>query len=84
METERNIDRLAGWIMKLGVFVLICAVCWYFRSVLVYVLIAFVVSLISIPTYTVARVIAARFFYKHKAVRRLMPDIEAENTSSLI
>ncbi|MBQ7709311.1 MAG: AI-2E family transporter [Bacteroidales bacterium] len=40
--------------------------------------------LIGIPTYTVIRVIAARFFYKHKAVRRLMPDIEAENTSSLI
>ncbi len=40
--------------------------------------------LIGIPVYTVVRVIAARFFYKHKVVRRLMPDIETENTSSLI
>lgn len=55
METERNIDRLAGWIMKLGVFALICAVCWYFRSVLVYVLIAFVVSLIGHPLMQLMR-----------------------------
>ena len=40
--------------------------------------------LLGIPTYTVLRVIAARFFYKHKAVRRLMPDIETENTSSIL
>ena len=40
--------------------------------------------LVGIPAYTVLRVIAARFFYKHKAVRRLMPDIEKENTGSLL
>ena len=40
--------------------------------------------LIGIPTYTVIRVIAARFFYRHKAVRRLMPDIENENTGWII
>ena len=40
--------------------------------------------LVGIPVYTVVRVIAARFFYKHKVVRRLMPDIEKENTESLI
>ncbi len=40
--------------------------------------------LVGIPAYTVMRVIAARFFYRHKLVRRLMPDIEHENTDSLI
>lgn len=40
--------------------------------------------LMGIPVYTVIRVIAARFFYKHKAVRRLMPDIEKENTDVFI
>lgn len=55
METERNMDRLAGWIMKLGVLALICAVCWYFRSVLVYVLVAFVVSLIGHPMMQLMR-----------------------------
>lgn len=52
---ERNMDRLAGWIMKLGVLALICAVCWYFRSVLVYVLVAFVVSLIGHPMMQLMR-----------------------------
>jgi predicted PurR-regulated permease PerM len=47
MEEERNIDRLAGWIMKLAVLAFMCAICWYFRSVLVYVLAAFVVSLLG-------------------------------------
>lgn len=49
METERNVDRLAGWIMKLAVLALVCALCWYFRSVLIYVLAAFVVSLLGHP-----------------------------------
>lgn len=40
--------------------------------------------LVGIPAYTVIRVIAARFFYEHKAVRRLMPDIDKENTNALI
>ena len=40
--------------------------------------------LIAIPTYTVVRVIASRFFYDFKLVRRLIPDVENEDTSSLI
>ena len=32
--------------------------------------------LVAIPTYTVIRVIASRFFYEYKAVRRLIPDRE--------
>ena len=49
MDKERNIDRLAGWLIKLGVFAAVAFLCWYFRSVLVYVIIAFVVSLIGQP-----------------------------------
>ena len=55
MEKERSIDRLAEWVMKLGVFALICAACWYFRSVLVYVLVAFLVSLLSHPLMRLMR-----------------------------
>jgi len=40
--------------------------------------------LVGIPAYTVVRVVAARFFYNHKAVRRLIPDIEKENTRWMI
>ena len=40
--------------------------------------------LIAIPTYTVIRVIASRFFYNYKIVQRLIPDVENENTNSLI
>jgi predicted PurR-regulated permease PerM len=34
--------------------------------------------LAAIPAYTVVRVIAGRFFYDKKIVRRLMPDLEKE------
>ena len=40
--------------------------------------------LIAIPTYTVIRVIASRFFYDFKPVKRLIPDVENENTDSLV
>ena len=60
MDKERNIDRLAGWVMKLGVIAIICALCWYLRSVLVYILIAFVVSLIGQPLMQFLRKIRIR------------------------
>ena len=60
MDNERNIDRLAGWALKLGVFAIICAICWYLRSVLIYVLIAFVVSLIGQPLMQLLRRIRIR------------------------
>ena len=34
--------------------------------------------LAAIPAYTVVRVVAARFFYDKKIVRRLIPDIDKE------
>ena len=49
MERERNTDRLAGYLIKLGGFAIIAALCWYFKNVLIYILVAFVVSLIGRP-----------------------------------
>lgn len=40
--------------------------------------------LIAIPTYTVIRVIASRFFYDFKPVKRLIPNVEDENTDAFI
>ncbi len=40
--------------------------------------------LIAIPAYTVIRVIASRFFYDFKPVKRLIPDVENEDTERLI
>ena len=41
--------------MKLGVVAVIALLCWYFRSVLVYVIVAFVVSLIGQPLMRLMR-----------------------------
>ena len=51
MEQERNIDRLARHIINLGSFAIIAALCWYFRSVLIYIIAAFVISLIGQPVF---------------------------------
>jgi len=40
--------------------------------------------LIAIPAYTVVRVIASRFFYDVKIVKRLIPDVENENVDPII
>ena len=66
MENERNIDILSGWIMKLAVLAVVLAGCWYFRSVLVYVLVAFVISLIGHPLM--------RIFRKFKIKGKALPD----------
>ena len=49
MEKQSNLEKLAGYLIFLGILAIVCVVCWYFRSVLVYVVLAFVVSLISQP-----------------------------------
>ena len=49
MEEERNIDKLAGYFIKIGAFAIIAAICWYFKNVLIYIVVAFVVSLIGRP-----------------------------------
>ena len=49
MENERNIDKLAGYIIKLGGLAIVLALCWYFKNVLIYIIAAFVVSMIGRP-----------------------------------
>ena len=49
MDKERNTDKLAGYLIKLGGLAIIAALCWYFKNVLIYIIIAFVVSLIGRP-----------------------------------
>ena len=49
MEQQSNIERLARYLIVLGMLAIIGFLCWYFRSVLVYVILAAVVSLISRP-----------------------------------
>ena len=60
MENERNIDRLAGWILRLGALAAILLVCWYLRSILVYIAVAFVVSLIGQPVMRLLRKVRFR------------------------
>lgn len=60
MEKERNVERLAGWFLRLGAFAAVALLCWYFRSVLVYVIIAFVVSLVGQPLMRLLRRIRIR------------------------
>ena len=55
MTEERNVDRLAGWIMKLAVIAAMVGLCWYFSSILIYVIIAFVISLIGQPIMRLMR-----------------------------
>lgn len=48
-QNERYVDKLAKYILLAAGIAIIGALCWYFRSVLVYILIAVVVSLIAKP-----------------------------------
>lgn len=49
MEKERSVDRLARYLIIIGIIAIVSLICWYFSSVLAYILIAFVVSLIGQP-----------------------------------
>ena len=55
MEQERNVDKLAGYLIKLGIAAAVIALCWYFKNVLIYIIIAFVVSLIGRPVMQLLR-----------------------------
>ena len=55
MENERNTDRLAGYIIKLGSLAMVLALCWYFKNVLIYIIVAFVVSMIGRPVMRLLR-----------------------------
>ena len=60
MEQERSIDRLARHIINLGAFAIIAVLCWYFRSVLAYIIAAFVISLIGQPIFKSLKGITVR------------------------
>lgn len=55
MENERNTEKLAGYLIKLGIAAAVIALCWYFKNVLIYIVIAFVVSLIGYPIMSLLR-----------------------------
>lgn len=49
MEKQSNINKLAGYLINLGITAAILLFCWYFRSTLIYVVLSFVVSLVCRP-----------------------------------
>ena len=49
MEKLSNVEKLSKYLIFVGIIAVVCSVCWYFSTVLVYVILAFVVSLISRP-----------------------------------
>ena len=49
MEKQGNMEKLAGYLIFLGILAIVCVTCWYFSNVLVYIILAFVVSLLSLP-----------------------------------
>ena len=55
MENERSVDRLSRYIITLGSVAIVAGLCWYFRSVLVYVIGAFVLSLLGRPLMKLLR-----------------------------
>ena len=60
MEQERSIDRLARYIIVAATLAVLACLCWYFKSVLVYIIVAFVVSLIGQPVMRLLRKIRIR------------------------
>ena len=55
MENERSIDRLARYIIIIGAIAIAAVACYYFSSVIAYILLAFVVSLIGQPVLRLLR-----------------------------
>ena len=60
MEQERSIDRLARYLIIAATLAILACLCWYFKNVLVYIIIAFVVSLIGQPVMRLLRKIRIR------------------------
>ena len=49
MEKLSYVEKLSKYLIFVGIAAVICSICWYFSSVLIYIILAFVVSLISRP-----------------------------------
>ena len=60
MEQERSIDRLARYLIGAGTLAILAWLCWYFKSVLIYVIAAFVVSLIGQPVMRMLRKVTVK------------------------
>ena len=60
MEQERSIDRLARYIIIAATLAILAYLCWYFKSVLVYIIVAFVVSLVGQPVMRLFRKVRIR------------------------
>jgi len=60
MAEERSSDKLARYIMWAAAVAIIIAFCWYFRSVLVYIILAAVVSLLARPVMKLLRKIKVK------------------------
>ena len=50
--SERYTDKLAKYILLTAGIAAVGALCWFFRNVLVYILVAVVVSLVAKPVMT--------------------------------
>ena len=55
MSEERSTDKLARYILWAASAAIIVALCWYFRSVLIYIIVAAVVSLLGRPVMKLLR-----------------------------
>lgn len=55
MEKQSNVERLSGYVILIGILAITGVLCWYFRSVLMYIILAFVVSLVSRPLVNLMR-----------------------------
>ena len=55
MESERSTDKLARYTLAAATILVAAGLFWYFRSVLVYILLAFIVSLIGLPLMRLMR-----------------------------
>ena len=60
MEQERSIDRLARYLIIAATIAVLACLCWYFKKVLVYVIVAFVVSLLAQPLMRLMRKVKIR------------------------
>lgn len=54
-QKERYVDRLSRYILAAAGIAITGALCWYFRNVLVYILVAVVVSLVAAPVMNLLR-----------------------------
>lgn len=60
MENEKYTEKLAKYLLFAACFCIVAALCWYFRNVIIYILLAVVVSLISQPIMTLLQKVRIR------------------------